>query len=76
MNNDFTKDDLLSAKKLYGEQKSWGMPATLYHGVAIEANSYYIKDSSTTTTPQKVNQTQYNSFRSPEVVAGYIKIVF
>jgi hypothetical protein len=73
LNNVFTKGDLLSAKKLYGKQESWSMPAALYHGVAIEPNSYYIKDSSTTTAPQKVNQTQYNSFRSPEVVAGYIK---
>lgn len=72
MNNVFTKDDLLSAKKLYGKQESWGMPAALYHGVAIEPNSYYIKDG-TFSSPQQISQTQYNSFKTPEVVAGYIK---
>ena len=72
MNNVFTKDDLLSAKKLYGKQESWSMPAALYHGVAIEPNSYYIKDG-TFSSPQQISQTQYNSFKTPEVVAGYIK---
>ena len=72
LNNVFTKDDLLSAKKLYGKQESWSMPAALYHGVAIEPNSYYIKDG-TFSSPQQISQTQYNSFKTPEVVAGYIK---
>lgn len=73
MNNIYTKDDLLSVKKLYGEQENWSMPAALYHGVAIEPDSYYIKDSSTIKSPQQITQTQYNSFKTPEVVAGYIK---
>lgn len=72
LNNVFTKDDLLSAKKLYGKQESWSMPAALYHGIAIEPNSYYIKDG-TFSSPQQISQTQYNSFKTPEVVAGYIK---
>ena len=73
MNNIYTKDNLFSAKKLYGEQESWSIPAALYHGVAIEPDSYYIKDSSTINALQMISQTQYNSFRTPEVVAGYIK---
>ncbi len=73
MKNIYTKEDLLSAKKLYKEQESWSMPAALYHGVAIEPDSFYIKDSSTINSPQQISQTQYNAFRTPEVVAGYIK---
>ena len=73
LNNIYTKEDLLSAKKLYGEQESWSMPTALYHGIAIEPDSYYIKDSSTINAPQQVSQTQYNAFNTPEVVAGYIK---
>ena len=73
MKNIYTKDDLLSAKRLYGEQESWSMPTALYHGVAIEPDSFYIKDSSTLSSPQQISQTQYNAFKTPEVVAGYIK---
>ena len=73
LNNIYTKDDLLSVKKLYGEHESWSMPAALYHGVAIEPDSYYIKDNSTINVSQMISQTQYNSFKTPEVVAGYIK---
>ena len=73
MKNIYTKEDLLSEKILYGEQESWSMPVALYHGVAIEPDSFYIKDSSTISSPQQINQTQYNAFRTPEVVAGYIK---
>ena len=73
LNNTFERDGLLSVKKLYGEPMSWGMPAALYHGVAIEPDSYYIKDSSAIRAPQQIIQTQYNSFNTPEVVAGYIK---
>ncbi len=73
LNNIYTKEELLSAKKLYGEQESWSMPAALYHGMAIESDSYYIKDSSTINAAQQISQTQYNSFGTPEVVAGYIK---
>ena len=49
------------------------MPAALYHGVAIEPDSFYIKDSSTVSSPQQISQMQYNAFKTPEVVAGYIK---
>ena len=73
MNNIYTKEDLLSAKKLYGEQEGWSMPAALYHGIAIEPDSYYIKDSSAISAPQQISQTQYNAFSKPEAVAGYIK---
>lgn len=73
MKNIYTKDDLLSAKRLYGEQENWSMPAALYHGVAIEPNSFYIKDSSTICIPQQIERSQYNAFKTPEVVAGYIK---
>ena len=73
MKNIYTKEDLLSAKRLYGEQENWSMPAALYHGVAIEPDSFYIKDSSTVSSPQQISQTQYNAFKTPEVVAGYIK---
>lgn len=73
MKNIYTKEDLLSEKRLYGEQESWSMPVALYHGVAIEPDSFYIKDSSTISSPHQINQTQYNAFKTPEVVAGYIK---
>lgn len=71
LTKNFTKEELLDPKKLYGQQESWCIPAALYHGVSVDYNSYYVRDSSY--CMDSVNFVKYNAFECIEAAAGYIK---